>query len=195
MKELIRNLNVLSQSCGAIETVIFEKTTFLLVAKSTAEEPVNNALIARHNNPQDENDPEDGQTVPEASGAGNKQEGIPQARANRFELISRLVKTFKNDTRGYSSEPFESLRMELAEFTLVLDVLTSTSYVLIIASAKEPRISKIPNLDPMVVRRLTYDIIYSIRSHCFQYRSGALTLRESPKRGRLIPMEHTMKVP
>jgi Ras-related GTP-binding protein A/B len=142
VKELIKNLNILSQSCGAVETVIFEKNTFLLVAKSSAEEPVNNALIAWHNIPLDEHDVSATPLSKEP-----EQEEILQARANRFELISRLIKTFKNDTRKYFSEPFESLRMDVAGFTLVLDALTSTSYILVITSAKEPRISKISTLD------------------------------------------------
>jgi hypothetical protein len=62
---------------------------------------------------------------------------------NRFELITKLIKTFKNDSRKHSSEGFESLRMEVADFTLVLESLTATSYVLIIASKDEPRISEV----------------------------------------------------
>jgi hypothetical protein len=62
-------------------------------------------------------------------------------QANRFEKIIKLIKGFQLSTRSYSAEPFEALRMDVADFTLVLDVLTSTSYVLVIASNSEPRIS------------------------------------------------------
>jgi hypothetical protein len=64
-----------------------------------------------------------------------------QQQADRFEKIIKLIKGFQLSTRSYSSEPFEALRMDVADFTLVLDVLTSTSYVLVIASNSEPRIS------------------------------------------------------
>lgn len=64
-----------------------------------------------------------------------------QQQANRFEKIIKLIKGFQLSTRSYSAEPFEALRMDVADFTLVLDVLTSTSYVLVIASNSEPRIS------------------------------------------------------
>lgn len=133
MSDLTRNLNTLSRSCGALETVIFEKNTFLLVAKSSVDEPENDSLMVKHN-------------VSEEATSGENAAVQPTRTAgpiNRFELITKLIKTFKNDSRKHSSETFESLRMEVADFTLVLESLTATSYVLVIASNDEPRISKV----------------------------------------------------
>lgn len=108
---------------------------------------MNNALIALHNTFQDEDSPSDEQHGQHTSADETNEGEASQGRSNRFELISKIIKSFKNDARRYSTEPFESLRMELPEFTLVLDALTSTSYVLVISSAKEPRISKILKLN------------------------------------------------
>ena len=124
---------------------MFEKTTFLLIARSSTEEPVNNSLVATHLLPDVYNKPV--VNVGDAS--------LALGQANRFEMISKLIKAFKHDARRYSSEPFDSLRMEMNEFTLVLTELTSTSYALVIASAQEPRISQWPfTLAP--VDRLTF---------------------------------------
>lgn len=131
MSDLTRNLNILSKSCGALETVIFEKNTFLLVAKSSVDELESDSLMVKHNIVEDETDQR--MVVQPTKTIGP---------INRFELITKLIKTFKNDSRKYSAETFESLRMEVADFTLVLESLTSTSYVLVIASNDEPRISK-----------------------------------------------------
>jgi Ras-related GTP-binding protein A/B len=133
VSDLTRNLNILSRSCGALETVIFEKNTFLLVAKSSVDEPENDSLMVKHN-------------VSEEATSGENaavQATKTAGPVNRFELITKLIKTFKNDSRKHSSETFESLRMEVADFTLVLESLTATSYVLVIASNDEPRISKV----------------------------------------------------
>lgn len=129
VSDLSRNLSILSKSCGAIETVIFEKNTFLLVAKSTVDEPESDFLMVKHNVPDDQ---EERHAIQSTKSHGP---------INRFEVITKLIKTFKNDSRRHSSETFESLRMEIADFTLVLESLTATSYVLVIASNEEPRIS------------------------------------------------------
>lgn len=131
LSDLTRNLGLLSQSCGALETAMFEKTTFLLIARSSVEEPVNHSLVSTHLLPDIYNKP-----VEDAGDAT-----VALGQANRFEMISKLIKAFKHDARRFSSEPFDSLRMEMSDFTLVLTSLTPTSYVLVIASAKEPRIT------------------------------------------------------
>lgn len=130
VNDLSSALRVLSKSCGAIETAIFEKNTFLLVAKSSVDEQESNFLLAKHNIPEEQQHIETIQVTK------------PSRPINRFELITKLIKTFKNDSRRYSSETFESLRMEIADFTLVLESLTATSYILVIASNDEPRISE-----------------------------------------------------
>ena len=134
VEELTKSLNIFSKSCGAVETVIFERTTFLLVARSTIEEPRNDSLMAVHHGSQ----PEEEAVVKTPK---QKESDSLLQQANRFEKIIKLIKGFQLSTRSYSAEPFEALRMDVADFTLVLDVLTSTSYVLVIASNSEPRIS------------------------------------------------------
>ncbi|PVG04466.1 hypothetical protein CPB86DRAFT_722451 [Serendipita vermifera] len=132
VNDLTKSLNTLAKSCGAVETVIFEKNTFLLVARSSIEEDLENTLMATHN-------------MPEVEAPKEEKEGADPnthlGQANRFEMVSGLIKGFRNGTNRFSNEPFEALRMEWADFTLVLDILTSTSYVLVIGSNKEPRIN------------------------------------------------------
>lgn len=134
--DLTKSLNIFSKSCGAVETVIFEKTTFLLVARSAVEEPRNESLVAVYAGSQQEH-------VEEAVIQAPTEEDHDslQPEVNRFEKIIKLIKSFQISTRNYSAEPFEALRMDISTFTLVLDQLTPTSYVLVIASSNEPRIS------------------------------------------------------
>jgi Ras-related GTP-binding protein A/B len=133
VNDLTKSLNTLAKSCGAVETVIFEKNTFLLVARSSEEEDLENTLLVTHNLPEVEAATEEVEDAPPKTHLG---------QANRFEILSGLIKGFRNGTNRFSNEPFEALRMEWADFTLVLDILTSTSYVLVIGSNKEPRISE-----------------------------------------------------
>lgn len=136
--DLTKSLNIFTQSCGAIETVIFEKTTFLLVARSSINEiPRSEILMATHNI-----------SGTDEQGASEEVEDDPlERKGNRFELIIKLVKGLQISTRAIAKESFEALRMDVADFTLVLDVLTSTSYILVLASNKEPRISMFFPLD------------------------------------------------
>ncbi|KAG8808585.1 GTP-binding protein gtr1 [Serendipita sp. 399] len=129
--DLTRNLNILAKACGAVEAAIFEKNTFLLVARSSTDEQANESLVAIH----------DPSGMAPGHSSTHDDTGLP-GQANRFEMISKLIKTFKNDARKFAREPFHSLQMQMEEFTLVLTQLTATSYILVIGSSDEPRISQ-----------------------------------------------------
>ncbi|KAG8814078.1 GTP-binding protein gtr1 [Serendipita sp. 411] len=125
---LTQNLNTLAKACGAVEAAIFEKNTFLLVARSSTEEQANESLVAVH-------DPSVPAPAPASASTGSL------GQANRFEMISKLIKAFKHDAKEYAREPFRSLQMQMEGFTLVLTELTTTSYILIIGTNDEPRIT------------------------------------------------------
>lgn len=128
---LTNDLDIFTQDCGAVESAIFEKNTFLLVARSSvADISVEGGALFATNGPQAE------AQIVEAPKPGEV--GL----SNKFEVISKLMKAFKNDLKKHSGEPFEALRMRTADFTLVLDELTQTSYIVVITSA-DTRTSKL----------------------------------------------------
>jgi Ras-related GTP-binding protein A/B len=92
----------LAKACSATEVILFERTTFLVIATSSSTE--------------DE--------MPE-------EEDIHSLNPTRYERTSELIKAFK-DSCARIREEFHSLEMELSDFTAVLDELTKNTYVLII---------------------------------------------------------------
>jgi len=99
---LSSHLATLAKACSATEVILFERTTFLVIATSSSLDLPND----------DEEDPH-------------------QLSPTRYERTSELIKAFKHSCSRIREE-FHSLEMELADFTAVLDELTKNTYVLII---------------------------------------------------------------
>ncbi|OBZ65806.1 Ras-related GTP-binding protein A [Grifola frondosa] len=105
---LSRHLTTLATACSATEVVLFERTTFLVIATSTPS------------------------PAPPANGAEPEPAADPHMLApTRYERTSELIKAFKHAC-ARSREEFRALEMELAEFSAVLDELTKNTYVLIV---------------------------------------------------------------
>ncbi|TFK76204.1 hypothetical protein BDN72DRAFT_830741 [Pluteus cervinus] len=110
---LIPNASVLSKhlatfatACSATEVILFERTTFLVIATSTPTRLPNPGLEEEHDDPH-------------------------QLDPTRYERTSELVKAFKYTCSRVRGE-FHSLEMELHDFTAVLDEMTRNTYVMII---------------------------------------------------------------
>ncbi|RXW18975.1 hypothetical protein EST38_g6879 [Candolleomyces aberdarensis] len=115
---LIPNANILSkhlatfaQACSATEVILFERTTFLVIATSTST-----------SQPALSSDSDSLETENPASGSLDP---------TRYERTSELIKAFKHSCSRVRGE-FHSLEMELWDFTAVLDEMTRNTYVLIV---------------------------------------------------------------
>lgn len=127
---LSRHLAKLAAACSATEVVLFERTTFLVIATSTPPPPPQIASsvasasssaktnghtsVGTSREDEDEVDPDPHKMAP-----------------TRYERTSELIKAFKYSCARVREE-FHALEMELPEFTAVLDELTRNTYVLIV---------------------------------------------------------------
>lgn len=109
---LSKHLTTFAEACSATEVILFERTTFLVIATST---PIDSAQHDPDNN---------------ASNAGGEMDPH-QLDPTRYERTSELVKAFKHSCSRVREE-FHSLEMELPDFTAVLDEMTRNTYVMII---------------------------------------------------------------
>lgn len=107
--ELSRHLYTFADMCNASEVVMFEKTTFLIIASS------------RHSN--------------SASSLTSKRkaQGISLIPLDpkRYERTSEIMKVFKYSCSRLR-EDFHSMELEMQGFTAVLDELTRTTYIMVI---------------------------------------------------------------
>ncbi|KAJ7940174.1 Gtr1/RagA G protein conserved region-domain-containing protein [Mycena leptocephala] len=99
---LSKHLTIFAEACSATEVILFERTTFLVIATSTPP------------------------TAPPPERAP-----FQELEATRYERTSELIKAFKHSCSRVREE-FHSLEMELPEFSAVLDEMTKNTYVLII---------------------------------------------------------------
>ena len=140
---LSKHLTTLAHACSATEVILFERTTFLVIATSAPpltppSDPTASVspVLSSSSSPQT-----NGLLTPTLS-----QGSLPARDSNidpdshsdpykllptRYERTSELIKAFKHACSRVREE-FHSLEMELDEFTAVLDELTKNTYVLIV---------------------------------------------------------------
>ena len=128
---LSRHLAKLVSACSATEVVLFERTTFLVIATSTPPRPPHVATAtASMSSPSPTKI--NGHTSATNSDLEVEQDPDPHKMAlTRYERTSELIKAFKYSCARVREE-FHTLEMELPEFTAVLDELTRNTYVLIV---------------------------------------------------------------
>lgn len=109
---LSKHLATFAEACSATEVILFERTTFLVIATSSP-------IVA----PSSVN----------SDGLGGEEEDTDQHHLDptRYERTSELVKGFKHSCSRVREE-FHCLEMELHDFTAVLDEMTRNTYVMII---------------------------------------------------------------
>jgi len=100
---LSKHLTTFAQACSATEAILFERTTFLVIATSS---------------------PPDAPDAAETEDAGD-------LSPTRYERTSELIKALKHSCARMREE-FHALEMELPEFTAVLDGMTRNTYILLI---------------------------------------------------------------
>jgi len=110
---LSKHLTTFAQACCATEVILFERTTFLVIATSNPSTP----------------------TVTSRSHSRSPSEPIASEAHNlsvtRYERTSELIKAFKLSCSRVREE-FQSLSLELDDFTAVLDEMTKNTYVLVV---------------------------------------------------------------
>ena len=104
---LTRHLETFAGACNATEVILFERTTFLVIATSSPTTSLDTSL--------------------ELGGIS----GVSQLDSKRYERTSELIKGFKHACSRVREE-FRSLEMELYDFTAVLDEMTRNTYVMVI---------------------------------------------------------------
>ncbi|KAJ7766745.1 Gtr1/RagA G protein conserved region-domain-containing protein, partial [Mycena metata] len=100
---LSKHLTIFAEACSATEVILFERTTFLVIATSS----------------------------PPTSPPPKEGAALQELEATRYERTSELIKAFKHSCSRVREE-FHSLEMELPDFSAVLDEMTKNTYVLII---------------------------------------------------------------
>lgn len=129
---LTRHLTKLANACNATEVVLFERTTFLVIATSS---PPTAPPAVRPPSPPPPSTPSTQasfRTQTSRASALETDDGDPHKLApTRYERTSELIKAFKHSCARVREE-FHTLEMELPDFTAVLDELTKNTYVLIV---------------------------------------------------------------
>ena len=123
---LSKHLTTFAEACSATEVILFEKTTFLVIATSTSAANASTRTLIP-GSPDDPNDLSETQD-------------IHLLEPTRYERTSELVKAFKHSCTRVREE-FHCLEMELPEFTAVLDEMTRNTYVMVIVH--DPTIGRI----------------------------------------------------
>ena len=125
---LTKHLTRFAEVCCATEVILFERTTFLVIATSDLQQPV----------------------LP-PSETGEVLVGSPEAlhalHGARYERTSELIKSLKHACARLREE-FAGLEFELPECTAVLAEMTRNTYVLVIAHDRN--IGTMPVLMPRV---------------------------------------------
>ncbi|KZT69760.1 rraga protein [Daedalea quercina L-15889] len=136
---LSKHLTTLAHACSATEVILFERTTFLVIATSSPSPPPPAAIAGSPAFSTPSSSHTNGLQTPTFSqGSLPARELEPDPNPDphklsptRYERTSELVKAFKHACSRVREE-FHSLEMELDDFTAVLDELTKNTYVLIV---------------------------------------------------------------
>ncbi|PAV23817.1 ras-related gtp binding a [Pyrrhoderma noxium] len=115
---LSKHLTTFAEACNATEVILFERTTFLVIA--TSEQKSTEAPKINEN--------KDGTVTSDLTSEANDPH---QMHPTRYERTSELIKAFKHSCLR-SREEFKCLDMELPEYSAVLDELTKNTYVMVI---------------------------------------------------------------
>ncbi|PCH37743.1 rraga protein [Wolfiporia cocos MD-104 SS10] len=139
---LSKHLTTLARACSATEVILFERTTFLVIATSSpppvatassgslhVSSSTNSSVSSHTANGVPSSALSHGSTLTSDEDAS---ENDPHRLApTRYERTSELIKAFKHACSRVREE-FHALEMELDEFTAVLDEMTKNTYVLIV---------------------------------------------------------------
>ncbi|KIK58152.1 hypothetical protein GYMLUDRAFT_45347 [Collybiopsis luxurians FD-317 M1] len=119
---LSRHLNIFAEACSATEVILFERTTFLVIAtssNSSASPPASSSASASSSS--------SSSLSPSSSSPSDPHQLDPK----RYERTSELIKAFKWSCSRVREE-FHCLEMDMYDFTAVLDEMTKNTYVMVV---------------------------------------------------------------
>ncbi|KZV87411.1 Gtr1/RagA G protein, partial [Exidia glandulosa HHB12029] len=127
-KVLAKHLTTFAEACGATEVVMFERTTFLVIATSSTSTATSSELLASTN----------GAQAPEPADTRNSTGPTSPNSLDptRYERTSELIKAFKLSC-SRSQRQFQATVMQTATFTAVLEELTRNTYILVVVHDDE----------------------------------------------------------
>lgn len=114
---LTKHLTTFADACSATEVILFERTTFLVIATSKRKPVLQNVKASAANT--------------DNLSSSSEIDDPHQMEPTRYERTSELIKAFKHACTRMREE-FHSLDMELEEYTAVLDELTKNTYILVV---------------------------------------------------------------
>jgi len=114
---LSKHLTTFAQACSATEIVMFERTTFLVIA--TSNPPSKSSVLLSQSN-----------GAEPTTLAPNSPDAL-SLDPTRYERTSELIKEFKQCCSRLN-EHFHSMELQTPSFTAVLDELTRNTYVMVI---------------------------------------------------------------
>ncbi|KAH7107634.1 Gtr1/RagA G protein conserved region-domain-containing protein [Auriculariales sp. MPI-PUGE-AT-0066] len=123
---LAKHLTTFAEACGATEVIIFDRTTFLVIATSSTSTTASELLSAT------------GGVPDRRLAATNGLELAHDLEPTRYERTSEIIKAFKLSC-SRTHRQFQSTSVQNATFTAVLEELTRNTYMLIVVhDAIEP---------------------------------------------------------
>ncbi|KAG8859368.1 GTP-binding protein gtr1 [Tulasnella sp. 330] len=125
---LSKHLTTFAKMCSAYEVVLFERTTFLIIARS-------GELSMFDADSDDEEERRHALTNAAAAIADGSEQGLAPEEMDpyRFNKISEIIKTFKISCTKLQ-EQFNGLEIRYPTYTALLEILTANTYVLIIVA-------------------------------------------------------------
>jgi len=112
---LSRHLTKFADGCSATEVILFERTTFLVIATSSPSKST----------------PDVSSSSPSSPASSLSSFDFHQMNPKRYERTSELVKAFKWSCSRVREE-FHALEMDMYDFTAVLDEMTRNTYVMVV---------------------------------------------------------------
>ncbi|KAA1469353.1 hypothetical protein DENSPDRAFT_857834 [Dentipellis sp. KUC8613] len=138
---LTKHLTTFAETCNATEAILFERTTFLVIATSatTRAPPSPSNAYSALASPNSNATSTSTATSPNGTNAdadanvetADTEPDPHELSATRYERTSELIKALKHACSRVREE-FHVLEMELPEFTAVLDEMTKNTYVLLV---------------------------------------------------------------
>ncbi|KAG9015118.1 GTP-binding protein gtr1 [Tulasnella sp. JGI-2019a] len=122
---LSKHLTTFAKMCSAYEVILFERTTFLIIARS--------GDISMFDSDSDTEDEQ--RHCAESDGTNHVDQGLGPEEMDpyRFNKISEIIKSFKISCTKLQ-EQFNGLEIRYPTYTALLEILTANTYVLIIVA-------------------------------------------------------------
>jgi Ras-related GTP-binding protein A/B len=127
---LTKHLTTFAEACSATEVILFERTTFLVIATSALQPPTFGAQFSHSRDVSASAGAQNGDATD--GDAPSAAETLHALDGTRYERTSELIKALKHSCARLREEP-AALEMELPECTAVLAEMTRNTYVLVIA--------------------------------------------------------------